>query len=67
MSTFCTEKLSTSWSVWDKLTCSQPISVLKFLHVNIINAENDVCLSLHLGRVNETDEGSLQHFFPTRL
>ena len=33
ISTFCAQKISPSCTFWDKLTCSQPMSALKFLHV----------------------------------
>ena len=35
----CTKKISTFCTVWESLTCSRPISVLKFLHVYIIKSE----------------------------
>ena len=32
---FLHRKISTFWNVWDKLTCSHPLSVLKFLTYHI--------------------------------
>ena len=33
ISSFCTQKIASFCTVWDSLTCSQPISMEKFFHV----------------------------------